>query len=308
MVKKPILKYSTERLLYCANPKGEYFFKKTTLNKVLYLLYLRLKERNVDIQLPYFWYKFGTLADEKSYYDAIDLPFSRYFKQDGFTRAMSYVPRSGVDELTKSIIDEEIIKLLKKYQDNDGYFVHDYLQLILDDVYATAPYEFQRTFNRGLYKYVNQFKTIKRKKIPSKLRLGTDDVQQISQYLSKLLSEFPDDFTELFDLFLEWEDTMELALKYNHTTSLKLLDDFWDIFARSLRIKKNENIPKYVIDEWIERYEKQDLKNFEKGLNINRNELLSISFDHRQSNTDVDKMVDEIMDCAYKMSFTKQSQ
>jgi hypothetical protein len=308
LVRNLLLKYSTERLLNIVNPDGRYFFKKTTLNKMLYLLYLRLKERGIDIELPYFWFKYGTLADENQYLDVVGLPFSRYFTNDGSTRAMHRVPYSNIEELNKSIIDEEIGFLVRKYQDDTGYFVHDYLQLILNDVYATAPYEFQRTFNRGLLKYVRQFRTLKRKKIPSKLKLGTDEVLQIKQYLPKLLNEFPDDFTGLFDLFLEWENTMQLALTYNHTMSLKLLDDFWDIFARSLRIRKNENIPQYVIDQWNDRFVREDLIKFEKGLNINRNELLLKHLENSQSNSDVDSIVNDMMDYACEMSTTKQLQ
>ena len=155
---------------------------------------------------------------------------------------------------------------------------------------------------------MRQFRTLKRKKIPSKLKLGTDEVLQIKQYLPKLLNEFPDDFTGLFDLFLEWENTMQLALTYNHTMSLKLLDDFWDIFARSLRIRKNENIPQYVIDQWNDRFVREDLIKFEKGLNINRNELLLKHLENSQSNSDVDSIVNDMMDYACEMSTTKQLQ
>lgn len=308
LVRNPLLKYSTEKLLNAANPDGLYFFKKTTLNKMLYLLYLRLNERGLNIELPFFWFKWGTLTDDFVYSELVGLPFSRYFTNDGSTRAMHIVPHANIEDFKKSIIDEEIGFLIRKYQDDRGYFVHDYLQLILNDVYATAPYEFQRTFNRGLYKYVEQFKTLKRKKIPSKLKLDSANVLQIRQYLSKLLNEFPNDFTELFDLFLEWEDTMELALNYNHTMSLELLDNFWDMFARSLRIRKNENIPQYVIDQWRDRFKKVDLIKFEKELSANRNELLLIHLDNSQSNSDVDNIVNEMMDCAYEMSVPKRSQ
>lgn len=306
LAKNPLLKYSTERLLNIANPKGKYYFKKTTLNKMLYLLYLSLKERDIDIKFPYFWFKWGTLTDDHSYYEFVGLPFSRYFKSNGYTRAMVRVPHSDIDDSVKTIIDEEILGLLNKYKDSKGIFLPNYLQLILDDVYVTAPYEFQRTFNRGLYKYTEQFKTLKRKKIPSKLRLNPNNVEQIKEYLSKLIIEFPEeDIPELYDLFLEWQDTMQLALIYNHTLSLKLLEDFWDIFARALRIRYYENIPEYVIEDWSKKYREEDYSKFERELDISRNQLLLNYIDYSEPNTTVKDMVNDIMDFAYEKSLTK---
>lgn len=305
-VRNPLLKYSTEALLNQANPKGKYFFKKTTLNKFLYLLYLRLKERDIDIRLPYSWYKYGTFAEEQSYTFEIGLPFSHYFKNNGYTRAMNHVPHTNISDYVKSVIDEEIAELLRKYQDISGIFIKNYLQSLLDDVYATAPYDFQRTFNRGLYSYIDKFKTPKRKKIPSKLKLHDDEVLQINDYLAELVDEFPTDFSESLDLFLEWENTMHLALKHNHTIAIKLLEDYWDIFAKALRIKKNENVQQDIIDNWIKRYYEQDLENFNNVLSNHRNELLLIELEHSTPNPEVDAMVNDIMDFACEMSCKKQ--
>ena len=302
MVRNPLLKYSTEKLLNVANPKGEYFFKKTTFNKMIYLLYLRLKNRGINIELPYFWYRYGSLVDERSFEFMVGNPLSRYYTHDGSTRAMTRVPHIDIDNSIRSIIDEEIHALVRKYQNENGRFIPSFLQIVLDDAYATAPYEFQRTFNRGLYKFVEQFKTPKRKQIPVSLKLDDPDISSIQEYLSILTEEFPEDFSEIFDLFLKWEDTMQLALKYNHTLALVLLKNYWEFFVNLLRIKQHENIPQSEVDEWIKKFHEQDIKVFEKELNINRNELLILDLDNSPMNIDINNSVNEIMDCAYDLS------
>jgi hypothetical protein len=234
-------------------------------------------------------------------------PLSRYYTRDGSTRAMSRVPKTTIDRSIKEIIDEEIHALVRKYQNGSGCFVADYLQLVLDDAYDTAPYDFQRSFNRGLLRYADQFRTPKRKKIPVSLSLKDSEVSSIQDYLKILGYDFNDDFSDIFDLFLEWEDTMQLALKYNHSLALMLLHEYWEFFVRLLRIKQHENIPQSEVDRWIKTFNEKDIISFEKQLKRTRNELLLQDLDSTPDSEDINNAVNEIMDCAYDLSIKSRS-
>ncbi|MFA5294368.1 MAG: hypothetical protein WC382_02505 [Methanoregulaceae archaeon] len=306
MVQNALLKYSIEKLLNVANPRGEYFFKKTHLNKMIYLLFLRLKEREIDIHLPYYWYRYGSLVDERSFEIMVGNPLSHYYTHDGSTRAMSRVPQIDIDVSIRAAIDEEIHALVRKYQNGKGLFFKGYLQQILDDAYATAPYEFQRTFNRGLLKYAERFRTPVRKKIPVSLHLQENEIASIREYLVILMNDFNDDFSEIFDLFLEWEDTMQLSLKYDHKIALKILNEYWEFFVNLLRINKHENIPRSEVDEWIRKFHEHDLIIFKKNLKKTRNYLLLQDLGNSSVSEEIDHSVDQIMDYAFQLSMNNR--
>ena len=60
LIQNPRLKFAVETLLKAANPAGEPYFKATHFHKMMYLLYERLKKKQIDITKTYDnWLKIG---------------------------------------------------------------------------------------------------------------------------------------------------------------------------------------------------------------------------------------------------------
>nr|HML25500.1 hypothetical protein [Methanomethylovorans sp.] len=83
----------------------------------------------------------------------------------------------------------------------------------------------------------------------------------ISSSLDGLLSKFPqNDFPEIEDFYLEWDDTTRLALTLeDKKTKIKLIKElknlFWQTFSKGVRLKINKNIPNQKIIQWEDEYQ-----------------------------------------------------
>ncbi|CAG1006026.1 MAG: hypothetical protein MPEBLZ_04531 [Candidatus Methanoperedens nitroreducens] len=118
--------------------------------------------------------------------------------------------------------------------------------------------------------------------------------------LDKLLSEFPDkEFSELYDTYLEWDDTTRLCLdllsgKKQYELIKELEELLWETFSKGVRMRYNKNIP----DSEIIEYESEIRKTQMHIENI-RNFLLSEKY--TASGKD-ETLVRQLMKKAYEMS------
>jgi hypothetical protein len=251
LVKNPLLKYSIERLLNEANPEGGTFFGDTAFNKMIFLLYRRLQENDVDIKLPYYWYLQGSLIEEKQFESEVGKSRLYYITSDHSSRRMPSVPNTPIADGEKRIIDQNIQTLVQHYKQANGYFKKGYLDLLLDDVYEKAPYEFQRVFNRKFVPFLNSFKTPVQRKVPASLSFTDENIDNIETFLDQSLRVFPaEDMERIFETYLEWDDTARIAIEYDQKRIFPMTDSFWKMFCKNLRVIKNENIPDELIHEW----------------------------------------------------------
>ncbi len=120
------------------------FMSKTRFYKILFLVYQRLRKRGINIQLPYFWYRWGNVICEPS------LPITIEYVHHGDRQIPQIMqkPENGLEEDKKKKIDE-IVKLAK--QDLERKTVDE----LIDEVYKFAPTKFQKEF-REFKKYLDQ--------------------------------------------------------------------------------------------------------------------------------------------------------
>jgi len=277
LVPNPLLKYSVERLLFEANPNGTKYFRDTHFNKMIFLIYQSLKQDGIDLKLPYCWYKHGTLIHQQSFYYMVDLPIDYYVTNHHSTRAMSRLTKNTLKSTIKSKIDETVIKVVSKYKNGKNRWKTDGPSQLLDDDYSYAPYDFQRIFKRHFEKYLTvEFKTPIRKKIPRHTSFSPEDITSIDGYLNDLIRTFPGDMDFMNDTYQDWDDTARLSLECNQDLFLKLVDEFWGIFSKNLRITHFENIPESEILRWKTKLLSEEFPTYQNQLAIERKRLLKI--------------------------------
>ena len=277
LVPNPLLKYASEKLLFEANPRGTRYFRDTHFNKMIFLIYESLKEREIDMCLPYCWYRHGTLIHEPSFYSQIGLPPGFFITSDKSTRRMTRVPNNNLPHETKSTIDEIVDRIVFTYQDRRNRWIHGGTDKLLDDDYSFAPYEFQRIFKRRFEKYLTtEFRTPVRRQIPRHSAFSLQDVDYINSYLDELMCAFPSDMDFLNDTYQDWEDTARISLEWDQDSFLKIVEDFWAIFSKHLRILHNENIPNDTITFWKNRLTSEEFPEYKLHLSNERKRLLKI--------------------------------
>ena len=293
MVRNPLLKYSIERLLNEANPQGKTFFGATAFNKMIFLLYRQLREReNINIKLPYYWYLQGSLFEEKQL--EIDVGHSReyYITTDRSTRKMTTVPPTIIPSNEKIAIDHTITELVATYRQHGGYFKHGFLDLLLDDVYERAPYDFQREFNRKFMPFLNSFLTPKQRKIPAGLSFTEENLEKIEISLDSCIKVFPnDDMERIYETYLEWDDTARIALQHDPKKIFPISESVWKMFCKNLRILQNENISDDTIHEWDSLFSLKVFPEYQEHLHKLRLTFLKKWKRGQEEDTEIDRLV-----------------
>ena len=295
MVQNPLLKYSIERLLNEANPEGGTFFGATAFNKMIFLLFRQLQEDNVDIKLPYYWYLQGSLIEEQQFETDVGNPRQYYITSDHSSRRMMSVPKTSISSDEKRIVDQNIQNLVQNYKQTNGYFKKGYLDLLLNDVYDKAPYEFQRTFNRKFIPFLNSFKNPANRKVPVSLSFTDENLETIEAFLDSSLRVFPDDDMErIYDTYLEWDDTVRIAVEYDQNRIFSLTDSVWKMFCKNLRIIKNENIPDELVQQWDFSFTSSVFPEYQETLHKLRTSLLKKWKKGQEEDKEIDTLVKKL--------------
>jgi|LDZT01.1.fsa_nt_gi hypothetical protein len=289
----PHLRFAVETLLKAANPRGEPYYRTTHFQKMVFLLYINLKKKHLDLKLPYCWYHYGPYTNAIEFERQTGVPLSYYTPDDEPTIAIDDVFHEGISSKEAALIDREARKIVKKYQ-TDGKYNFDYLNNLLDDTYAYAPFEFQRVFNRDFIKILR--------------RLASYDVskEEVELYLDRLMKYYPySEIHELYDAYLEWDDTIRLALNFSSSMEVeRLAKDFWMIFTEALRMNENENISEDIKVEWrFIFYDKYD--KYLADLGKKRAHLLRIYEKDFKTDGEIEMIVDEMNKLAYKMAIER---
>jgi hypothetical protein len=292
------LLYAVEVLLKEANPDGIYF-GKTTFYKLLFLLMERLLARGININLPYSWYRYGTMVERQEFFASTGVPLIYYAPQEGSTIQIETIMDRDVSPDERCIILEETQKLLSEFPERD-YLENRNRDRYVDIIYERAPLPFQKIYSRRFLKDVNNFKKMPKVLTPNQRTI-------FEHYLDDLLSSFPvTEMEDLYDTYLEWDDTFRLALENNPFVLDPLATDFWIIFCRLLRTKYNENISENTIIDWTIRFHEEDLPDYQQRLAAAREELLEMHIQTTPPDNDVEKITDKMMKLSYEIAFEER--
>jgi hypothetical protein len=192
--------------------------KKYRFNKFMYLLDKELKKDDIDIKLPYSWYRHGVVVeyniDDVDYISSLD--FSEIPKES----------RKKVINIIKVIMDEY------RYKTTDE---------VNKEEYQEAPYKIQDYFREML----------------EITKSDNTKPSELSKWLKKSLIEFPsDDFDDIYPLFLEWENYLEklIEIDYPKKETKDFIQNFWFTFAEKLRLLTCTNINQVLIEDWEDTY------------------------------------------------------
>ena len=163
-------------------------------------------------------------------------------------------------------------------------------------------------YNRQLLKFINTFKpSDEQAQLIATAQFSVRDIQWIQDVLDDLLVCYPEDqMEELYETYLEWDDTVRLALEYNLNEVIPLIDGFWEIFCGLLRTKYNENILDPVVEAWKVKFFSQDFPAYRQHLKQVRRELLQYLEKIPSSGKDT-AITERIMDLARSVAIEERS-
>jgi len=251
--------------------------------KLLYLAYRRLKSVGIDIELPYSWYIHGTMVESRGFsYHTGGLCLSEYFC-DGYAAVNTYNLSSSlqISSEKKSTIDAVVAELLNIY--SSGHRIQR--ELLLKDVYAYAPYDFQREFKFNLFD--GDFNLKSR--------------SQIREILDTLKSLYPrGNYPEVYHQYLRWDDTIRLVLGFDipNQELKQLCKLFWYYFASNLRLQENENLIESELEQATS-IEQRQREKLDVVLDETREKYLLLLNEHNRADDEPSFLLNELNKAAY---------
>jgi len=281
------LRYSVEVLLHEANPNNE-VLGQTAFYKLLVELYHRLKGKNIDIQLPYFWYRYGTMLESRSFMAQTGTDLLYYAPYKAHTRNIEIVSDYSIPVNEKEIIYNEVKKLLGEYSQNDYLNIHIPSRL-LNDNYKRAPLIFGKTFNRDFFEYIKELGI-------NRLAFSRDEYAIIEEYLDTLMKQYPRrEIPELFNEYLKWDDTIRMVFELSDGCYYKMIEDFWFTYCLILRTKYYENVLPEVITKWERDFFDFSLPEYSSRLDSEREKILTIYSGYQTNDEEINYIVDKAM-------------
>jgi len=193
-----------------------------TFHKTTYFIEKKINERGEDFNLPYFWYKFGTMTATR------DSPVTiQHDEEESEVLCSKRIEDLSLTTRQEEVIRESTQEVLEE-QDEVG------TEGLTDRMYEEdAPYNAQRKF-RKLDNFV-QWQLYKKDKDETSF-----ERDEIHRYVNEFIDAFPEDeYPEhLNDLYL-WYDLLSNRLSDPETTLEdieELVDIFWSIFILELAV------------------------------------------------------------------------
>jgi hypothetical protein len=122
--------------------------------------------------------------------------------------------------------------------------------------------------------------------------MGAPDKEKIESFLDESFKVFPrDDMLRIYDSYVEWDDTVRVALESDEKRIFPMTDTFWKFFCHNLRILQNENLSQELVRHWDSRFIENDLPKYEDTLGRLRRVLLK----KWKKGQDNDKETDDIV-------------
>lgn len=198
-----------------------------TFHKTTYFIEKRINELGGDFDLPYFWYKFGTMTVTEN------SPVTIQYSGDESEVLCS----KQTSDLSLTSEQEEIVRTATKQVVDE----HDELDTegLTDKMYEDAPYEVQRRY-RQLDSFV-QWQLYKKDEDETQF-----DRDEIRRYMHQFIDAFPENEYPEYenDLYL-WYDLLSNRLNNSETTLGEiedLVELFWSIFSLELAVSIDTGI------------------------------------------------------------------
>jgi hypothetical protein len=293
MVSKPnyLLEYAIDSLLKTFNPDRKPVMPKYTFFKLMNLLDTRLRKQGIDIELPGYWYKFGFYI-EPSFLDIVlPQPFTKFYMIDSTHVVPPIHPnrKYQIVDHVKTKIDSTVYWLWKQFGFKPGYGA----KVKKESYEINSPYKFNTIFQE----YIKIAERDETCLIPKR--------ESLEPLLDSLLSEFPEkEFPELYNIYLEWDDTTRLILDYvpgkkKDELIRELMELFWETYSTGVKIRHNQHIPiPDILQRWKKEYELSTPDTYKQIENIRTKVLL----DHYKASGRDDELVRQLMKKAYEMS------
>lgn len=224
---------------------------RTKFFKLACLANARLQdEYDLDVELPWHWYKYGGVVEAHSYDRSIVFAPSANH-QDG----QAYYPAKEVEESDFDISDQtaEVIgEAARRTVEEYGTWDRDELEQLHYEEFA--PNEFIRLYSElrwGLVALILDDGNFRQRSI-SEFQIGDD--HYLEQTLDEMLVAFPEvEYANIYEYYLAWDDTMRLLVEEDARP--KVMHDFLEMFITrlseiTLRFVHRHNIPERRLEQW----------------------------------------------------------
>ena len=238
-------------------------------NKMMALLNHRLlDEKGLDIKLPRCWYLYGEATVPKQLPD--ELRWEGLDKEERETLGRWSEERPEIrSSKNRKKIDSIIDSLYSLFPPDE-----DVKKAIKEDYNKYAPYEFQRLYKA--FRYDTQIESMVDK--DGSLRSEVFYSKEIQEAMKR----FPyEDFPELKVVARKIELLLPSLFEEfpeKNEKGIEMAKDFWKIFCRFLRIKKNNYVDSERIRYWDE-VAVEDLKKYREGLKKDIRDLKELEMD-----------------------------
>lgn len=247
---------------------------RTKFHKLCILADRRLHEEyDRNIGLPQYWYKYGKTLAESEIDDAVTFtPHSNH------RRGFAYYPADQVSESDFDHLDEElkddIFQVAIEVVDKHG--TKNYKELEKYQYENFPPHEFVTAY--GNFRWYLSSISLHRDQKTIEHFTDPSEKSTIEELLDDMLLSFDEDeFEEIYDLYLDWDDTVRL-LNEEGASARELLDfteTFIEAFAKAvLRFKDQSHISDDRLESWVDEKQKV-LNDLEKKIQRRRQSALS---------------------------------
>lgn len=247
---------------------------RTKFHKLCILADKKLTEDyDRDIGLPQYWYKYGKTLEESEIDSAV-----AFTPQSNHRRGYAYYPAEQVSESDFDHLDEDlkddIFEVVIEVVDEHGE--KDYRDLEKYQYENFPPHEFVTAY--GNFRWYLSSISLDRDQVTFEHFTDPSEKSTIEDFLDKMLISFEEDeFEEIYDLYLDWDDTIRL-LNEEGASARELLDfteTFIEALAKAvLRFKDQSHISQSRVKKWEKEKEKV-LNDLEKKIERRRKGALS---------------------------------
>lgn len=218
-------------------------------HKLLYFIKREFDERGIDANIPYYWYRYGTVTPTTGTQVSIQEA------EDGGSEVVTELNPADIDASEDEIEEARngVQEVLLLYYQIGG------LESLTDLMYEDAPYEVQRDF----------------RELDKQLRTAADDhpdildegydPRSIRRTLIQVVDSFPtEEFPHLESELYLWYNVMSTELDYpdefySVNEMLSLCDSFWTLFMIEVAQQEHSDITveevREAISDDIERYQ-----------------------------------------------------
>lgn len=247
---------------------------RTKFHKLCILADKKLREEyDRDIGLPQYWYKYGKTLAESEIDDTVT-----FTPQSNHRRGFAYYPAdqisdSDFDHLNEDVKDD-IFQVAIEVVNEHGN--KDYEELEAYQYENFPPHEFVTAY--GKFRWYLSSISPDRNQTTIGHFTDPSEKSRIEELLDEMLVSFDEEeFEDIYDLYLDWDDTIRL-LNEEGASARELLDfteTFIEAIAKAvLRFKDRSNISEDRLEEWEEEKETV-LNDLEEKINRRRESTLS---------------------------------